>query len=64
MLEDSVIQAILKGLQFNIKIDKRVPKDFYSDPEKIINVLFNLISNSIKYTYLGWILVRVQVKDY
>ena len=50
MLEDSAVQATLKGLDFNIIIEKEVPIEFFSDPDKIINVLFNLITNSIKYT--------------
>ena len=52
-LNDSMIQAFLKGLNFNIIIDKDVPKYFNSDCDKIIKVLFNLIANSIKYTKTG-----------
>ena len=50
ILEDSIVQALLKGLQFNIFIDQNIPKQIYSDPDKIIIVLFNLVANSIKYT--------------
>lgn len=35
---------------------------FYSDPDKIKNVLFYLISNSIKFTYQGHINVNIAVK--
>ena len=62
MLEDSVVQATLKGLDFSIKIDKEIPIEFFSDPDKIINVLFNLITNSIKYTQLGYINIIIKMK--
>ena len=63
LLEKSIVQSELKGLQFNIKIDSRVPKIVHSDPQKIDNILFNLISNSIKYTMKGEINLSVKLRD-
>ena len=63
LLETSVIQAELKGLKFNISVDSSIPKYILSDPQKIQNVLFNIISNSIKYTMIGEVKVTIQLKE-
>jgi signal transduction histidine kinase len=63
LLETSVIQAELKGLKFKISVDSSIPKYILSDPQKIQNVLFNIISNSIKYTMIGEVKVTIQLKE-
>jgi len=63
LLETSVIQAELKGLKLNISVDSSIPKYILSDPQKIQNVLFNIISNSIKYTMIGEVKVTIQLKE-
>ncbi len=34
----------------------------YSDPVKIYHVLFNLITNSLKYTNIGFINIKVYIR--
>ena len=62
LIETSMMQSELKGLQFSIYIDKNVPKQIISDPKKILNVLFILISKSIKHTSVGSIKVEIKKK--
>lgn len=50
LFENVLIQSELKSLKFNIHIDQSLPKKIYSDKQKIYNVLFNLLTNAIKYT--------------
>lgn len=50
LFENVLIQAELKSLKFNIHIDQSLPNKIYSDKQKIYNVLFNLLTNAIKYT--------------
>jgi signal transduction histidine kinase len=45
-----------------LTIEKNVPKNIFSDPNKIHQILFNLISNSIKFTQNGFIKLSVSMK--
>lgn len=63
LLETSVIQAELKGIKFDVSVDSSIPKYILSDPQKIQNVFFNIISNSIKYTLEGEVKVNIKVKE-
>ena len=49
-LGNAIIQAGLKCLKFELEIDMDVPNNILSDPDKIKNVLLNILNNSIKYT--------------
>ena len=42
-----------RNLKFNINLDESVPKYVNNDKEKYMQILINLISNSIKYTFEG-----------
>ncbi len=46
-------QAKSKSISLNYMISENIPKDFYGDEKKIIQILNNLISNAIKFTNRG-----------
>jgi PAS domain S-box-containing protein len=48
-----------KGLSFEMSIDPDVSRHWIGDPERLQQVLLNLIGNSIKFTAKGGIKVRV-----
>lgn len=48
-----------KNLAFNIHIDRSVPAFVYMDEIRLYQILFNLISNAIKFTRVGYIYVSV-----
>ncbi|MBT5049787.1 MAG: PAS domain S-box protein [Rhodospirillaceae bacterium] len=48
-----------KGLAFNVEIDPEIAQFIKADPTRIRQVLFNLISNALKFTEEGEINVRV-----
>eukprot|EP00347_Sterkiella_histriomuscorum_P017812 403347893 len=54
-------KAQSKGLELSLLIDEKVPNKFLSDYNRLRQILINLISNSIKYTHIGYIKVRVLV---
>ena len=56
-------KAIAKGLQLIIDYDANVPRYICADQGKLRQVLINLISNAIKFTQTGQIIVRVNVDD-
>ena len=48
-----------KNVQFNIDIDKELPKILIGDKEKILKILMRLIGNSIKFTQTGEIELKI-----
>jgi two-component system, sensor histidine kinase len=55
-----VLEAKEKGLGFSLEVDEILQhKDVYGDPTRITQVVFNLISNAIKFTHDGAIQVKV-----
>jgi PAS domain S-box-containing protein len=49
-----------KGLSFEMSIDEDVSRHWIGDPERLQQVLLNLIGNSIKFTAEGGIKVKVR----
>lgn len=48
-----------KGLAFNVIIDQSVPDYIYMDEIRFYQILFNIISNAVKFTGNGYIQVSV-----
>ena len=57
LYKEMSIQAREKNLKMVFDVEKNLP-DIYSDKERLIEILMNLINNSIKYTPKGEILLR------
>ena len=51
--------AAEKGLELRLTIDRKLARAFCADAGKIRQILFNLVSNSIKFTEQGHVLVEV-----
>jgi PAS domain S-box-containing protein len=52
-------QVASKGLTFNIDIESEIPPFIKADPTRLRQVLFNFISNAVKFTESGEITVRI-----
>ncbi|MGZ3236556.1 MAG: 7TM diverse intracellular signaling domain-containing protein [Burkholderiaceae bacterium] len=52
-----------KGLQYVMDVSSAVPDSLVGDPLRIGQVLINLVSNAIKFTATGSIILRCQVND-
>jgi len=49
-----------KGLTGSIRVSKKVPSMLYIDNYRILQILFNLVSNAIKYTNKGSITITLE----
>lgn len=55
-----IIKAEEKGLKFYLDVDARLrSKVIFGDPTRITQIIFNLVSNAIKFTAEGSVWVRV-----
>ena len=51
-----------KGLKLSLEIDPGLPQRLHGDPLRIAQVLRNVVSNAVKFTKTGLVLVRVRLK--
>ncbi len=53
-------QCQQKSIEFHIEKDISVPSEIYTDRHRLIQVLINLISNAIKFTFYGSVTLKIE----
>ena len=56
----TVIKARDKGLDFGIEVDSRLPDGLYGDELRVRQVITNVLTNAIKYTRKGSVLLMIR----
>lgn len=54
------LKAVGKGISLDYSIDRNLPPFLKADPVRLIQIITNLISNAIKFTHEGHVLLSVQ----
>lgn len=57
------VVAKQKGLEFNIALEDNVPKIIHSDPQRVQQILRNLLSNAFKFTMSGFVSLNVRTAE-
>ena len=50
----------MKGVKLDIEFDESIPKQIHSDEKRVRQVLLQLLSNSLKFTYGGKISLQAK----
>jgi len=54
------VQAKIKGIELRLIMDEKIPVYLYADSLRLRQVLINLLSNSIKFTSEGHVILRLE----
>lgn len=52
-------QLSMKGVKFTVTIDENVPKILMLDPQRLSQILFNILGNAVKFTSSGFVSIEV-----
>lgn len=63
VFESFKLEARSKGLRYSFKIPSNIKDEVYVDPDRIHEVVANLVSNAIKYTDGGSVVIELSQPD-
>lgn len=57
------VSATRKGVELICRIDPQTPAEMYGDPNRIRQIIVNLVSNAVKFTSEGYVLIDAAVEQ-
>lgn len=57
------VLARQKQLTFSVSLDEGVPAVIYTDPQRVQQILRNLLSNAFKFTMTGGVTMNIRVVE-
>jgi len=59
----NALKAHDKGLELILNVDKNIPPKLVGDSYRLQQIIVNLISNAVKFTEIGTICIKLQIKE-
>jgi signal transduction histidine kinase/DNA-binding response OmpR family regulator/HPt (histidine-containing phosphotransfer) domain-containing protein len=59
----NALKAHDKGIELILHLDKNIPPKLVGDSYRLQQILVNLISNAVKFTEIGTICIKLQIKE-
>jgi len=60
VIEVLSVNASQKGLSLELEVDRNVPEFVHGDPDRLKQILFNVVGNAVKYTEDGGVSIGVR----
>ena len=54
-------RAEIRGIDFQYEIDERIPTQFNTDSQRLNQILNNLVGNSMKFTFQGFVKIKADL---
>ena len=55
------MKAKIRKIKWGCEIDKSIPVKWNTDPRRLKSILINLIGNSMKFTFKGYVKVKAEL---
>ena len=54
------MKAKIRKIDLLTEIDDKIPKEFNTDPRRLTQILMNLVGNAMKFTFKGYVKIKVK----
>ena len=54
------MKAKIRKIDLLTEIDDKIPQEFNTDPRRLTQILMNLVGNAMKFTFKGYVKIKVE----